>query len=263
MNTRRLAAVLATVAFAVLGCEGMTELQGSPQNQTPLDTKSQWLCHAGTSAVECTAAMPQQPGELAFYSCAVGDERAVCPVSKSLEKVDGLPALLTKYSATDKFSAMPWACLLTGAHERSCVRDLASLTGERVGQKAEPMPSGSNTAVAEYPEVPATCDQAAWEPYFAKLATYTYQKHGVDIAFPRELFDSTADFNKLAAESAEVPDNPGKPSCHDGEWEMRNDAWYDAVMNGCTGLNQPILVMCQQAANFAPKSGACSGTGTW
>jgi hypothetical protein len=34
-------------------------------------------------------------------------------------------------------------------------------------------------------------------------------------------------------------------------------------MNGCTQLNNPILVMCQQAANYAPMQGACAETGTW
>ena len=44
---------------------------------------------------------------------------------------------------------------------------------------------------------------------------------------------------------------------------MREGAWVDAVMAGCVDLNDPILVMCQQAANYAPASGACNETGLW
>jgi hypothetical protein len=44
---------------------------------------------------------------------------------------------------------------------------------------------------------------------------------------------------------------------------MRQQAWLDAVENGCTMLNTEILIWCQQGANDAPKQGACAPTGTW
>jgi hypothetical protein len=44
---------------------------------------------------------------------------------------------------------------------------------------------------------------------------------------------------------------------------MREQSWLDAVWKGCLILSEPILVMCQQAANYAPDTGACNATGTW
>jgi hypothetical protein len=44
---------------------------------------------------------------------------------------------------------------------------------------------------------------------------------------------------------------------------MREQSWFDAVGEGCQQLDNAILSMCQQAANYAPAIGACEPTGTW
>lgn len=118
---------------------------------------------------------------------------------------------------------------------------------------------------AEKPDIPSSCDPKAWEPYFAQLATHEYQSCGVEgIEFPRELFDTSASFQDLAVASGSLPPpTAGAPSCHSGESSMRKQSWLDAVMKGCYNLNDPILVMCQQAANYAPSTGKCNATATW
>jgi hypothetical protein len=97
------------------------------------------------------------------------------------------------------------------------------------------------------------------------MATFQYHQNGVNIDFPQNIFDVNADFNALALASANPPTNPGAPSCAAGESAMRENAWLDAVMAGCSdsAMSNAILVMCQEGANFAPRSGACNATGTW
>jgi hypothetical protein len=239
-----------------------------------------WQCDIESTNVACQAPMPGQAGEPGAYACDANDARAVCPPASIVDATPGLNDLVLKYQASTTFKALPWACLLTGRDQRTCVRDVRTGTPSAPGQQPstpnEPtqpqMPSDptqpSNTtppaqAQVAQPAPPTSCDATAWEPYFANLATFEYQTHGVKITFPRSLFNSGADFQSLATEAGQLPANPGAPSCQQGEGDMRQQAWLDAVMDGCSNLNSAILVMCQQAANYAPQQGACAPTGTW
>jgi hypothetical protein len=189
---------------------------------------------------------------------------------------------------------MAWACLVTGKVQHQCARDLKTVSrsesdgsneghGPRESNGSAPSNGGhedngsppkegpdetcqggcSDGSENEKPAPPSSCAPVEWEPYFAKLATYEYAMHGVAVVFPREIFNTKAAFTDLAVASASTKSTPGAPSCHDGEWDMRQQSWLDAVSQDCTGLRDPILVMCQQAANYAPNTGACNATGTW
>ncbi len=270
---------------------------------TEIASTSQWLCSADSAALSCRAAMPAKPGESGAYACVLGDSSDACPPELVPESVAGLNELLSAYQFDDvRLAEIPWACLLTGNAERDCIKSVKRAadkevrtpdpgTGEVGGDDGDVSPSDDvptptdpgtvdgtpddgvpddgqvpdegHQTIAEEPAPPANCEPQGWEGYFQQRATYSYQQHGVDIVFPREIFDVTANFNDLAIASGFLPDNPGAPSCHDGEWAMREDAWLDATMEGCMGLDQAILVMCQQAANYAPTAGACNATGSW
>lgn len=257
------------VVFAVLsGCGGgVATIDDRPSKS------SQWLCSANETAIQCSAALPGQPGESGAYACKSGELSAACPET-TLTVIPGAEKLIAKFGLSDKINKVQWACLLTGKHQRQCVQDLAAASRQLqdIGElpAANPIPGstpGANnptgTPTGSPPTVPASCDPKAWEPYFKERSTHEYRNAKVDIDFPREIFDVSANFNNLAIESASLPANPGKPSCHEGEWSMREKAWMDAVLKGCTNLNNAILVMCQQAANYAPKAGACAPTGSW
>jgi len=113
------------------------------------------------------------------------------------------------------------------------------------------------------PPPPASCKTEDWEPYFAKLASYIHKKHNIDIDFPREIIDCKQSMMSAALGRASVKSTPGAPSCHDAEWEMRMEAWMTAVQQGCMNLNNPILVMCEQATVYAPNTTKCNSTGAW
>jgi hypothetical protein len=321
-----------------------------------ISAAQQWLCEASDISVDCTAPMPGRPDEAMAYACGAGETRAECPPPSVVARTEGLTPLLTRYNMTEGFDALPWACLLTGSHQRQCHRmveradQLAPMTSdellladlrsaqranlssrgleEAAGTQEKPQPVESKEEVSNpvqppnppqgeegtppkpeepkpeplpepkpeplpepkpeplpepkpeepkpeplpepkpeepkpcAPKPPTSCLPIHWEPYFAEMASCKYQKHGVNIVFPREIFDTQASFIKLAIEWAGVA-SKATPSCNDAEGEMRATAWFDAVMQGCLNLNNPILVMCQQAAIHAPKTGACKATGAW
>lgn len=113
------------------------------------------------------------------------------------------------------------------------------------------------------PAPPKSCSVEDWEPYFAKLATYFHKKHGIDIEFPREIFDCKVPLVDAALGRTTAKSTPGAPSCHEAEWELRMQSWLTAVQHGCMNLNNPILVMCEQATVHAPNTGKCNATGAW
>ncbi len=248
-ETRLSLSITLVALFSCVGEVTIIDPDGPARSEAAL-----WQCLTEGNDVTCDAALPAQPGESGAYACEAADPRAVCPPPAAVSRTPGLDALLTRAGADGRFDTLRWACLLTGAHQRTCVREVAPSAPEKI-----PTEGGEVTQ----PPPPAACDPELWEAYFAQLATFEYRAHGVKITFPRELFDTTASFDDLAIEATRVPANEGAPSCAEGEWAMRQQAWLDAVMNNCLGLNQEILVMCQQAANYAPAQGACGRTGTW
>ena len=266
---------LALLAAIATGCGG-----GSVGDGKQIARSEQWFCEAAGTSVSCGVAMLAAEGESGAYACAAGELRVQCPPAIDLGKVDGLDDLLAEYGlAKATLEELPWACLLTGDHQRHCVKNVEAASrrvyaddgapGDQTGDGSgdgEGDGSGEGDgpdAPAEDPVPPETCEPEAWEGYFRDHATFEYQRAGIDIDFPQEIFDVTADFTDLALEAGNLPTNPGAPSCHEGEWAMREGAWFDATMEGCLNLSDPILVMCQQAANYAPQSGACNATASW
>jgi hypothetical protein len=266
------------VGAALLGCGSG---DSTPNTKTGSESSGLWGCETSNTSVVCTAAIATAQRAGGVYVCGATAGGATCPDAVALKNVPGLDALLARSGAASAFAAMPWACLITGKHQFQCVRDVGPSagtsdgtggTGDGTGSAPGTGPGGATgdgsgkggaTGDGSKPPAPSTCDPKSWEPYFAALATYEYNAHGVSITFPRGIFDTSAAFTDLAVASASVKSTPGAPSCHDGEWEMRQQSWLDAVQKGCTALNDPILVMCQQAANYAPNTGACNATGTW
>jgi hypothetical protein len=207
----------------------------------------QWLCTHDGEGISCEAAIPGAPGEAGAYACALGEAAEGCPTPETV-------AELLASLGIDVPADAPFACLLTGAHERECVLsllpDLGSLGGAGV--------LGA--------QLPGDCTPAAWEAYFCEHATAAYRMHGIDIEFPCDVFDVSASFIDVAIEGALRPPTVPQgdvPTCQPGEYEMRQGAWLDAVTAGCTNLDDPILTMCQQAAEFAPTTGACASSGAW
>jgi hypothetical protein len=270
------------VVPALVGCAA----NASEDTDKPATTKKQalWGCSLKSSSVVCTAALAENPSEKAAYACVAGDDGEHCPDADSVRHVAGLRDLLKRVNASDKFEQAPWACLLTGKIQHQCTRSLkkiapqgfaaASSGGTDGADENGSMGGGLGDVPAEgapvdvdngnvQPTPPDSCEPSAWEPYFAKLATWSYNANGVDVAFPRDIFDTSANFTSVAVATGFVKSTPGAPSCHNGEWQMRDQAWLDAVGQGCMSLTDPILVMCQQAANYAPNCGACNATGTW
>lgn len=226
----------------------------------------QWLCGVEDAAVVCTAAMSAGAEESGAYACMAGEASAACPPADALEGIPEIDALLAEHGYAGDLTAMPWACLLTGEHQRHCARDVgratAALTADP-GDEGDEFTPAPDDGSYEDPTPPRDCLPSSWEAYFCAHATYEYRRHGVDITFPCDIFDGAADFHDLALDSASVPTTPGAPSCHEGEWAMREGAWRDAVLAGCIDLDHEILVWCQQAANHAPSEGVCNATGTW
>jgi hypothetical protein len=243
--------------------------------------------------VVCTAPSANAAA-LAAYVCKPGEQAAHCPDAASLKNVAGLDQLLQNTAVAKAFASMPWACLATGAHQFQCARDVGTThdgtgggdgngsgtgtsDGTANGGTGDGTPAGGNGSGGSgaggsggtadgsggKPPAPSSCVPTAWEPYFAQLATYEYKKTGIQITFPRGIFDTSANFTDLSTAAGSVKTTPGAPSCHDGEWDMRQQSWLDAVQNGCDDLRNAILVLCQQAANYAPNAGACNATGTW
>jgi hypothetical protein len=312
-----------------------------------ISAAQQWLCEASDISVDCTAPMPGRPDEAMAYACGAGEARAECPPPSVVARTEGLAPLLTRYNMTEGFDSLPWACLLTGSHQRECHRmveradQLAPMSSdellladlrsaqranlssrgleEAAGTQEQPKPVESKEEVSNpvlppnptpgeegtppkpeepqpepkpepqpepkpepqpepkpepqpepkpeepkpcQPRPPTSCKPTDWEPYFAEVATCKYRQHGVNITFPREIFNTSASFINLAIGFAGVATQTG-PSCSAAEMDLRASSWFDAVMRGCLNLNMPILVMCQQAANYAPKTGACKATGAW
>jgi hypothetical protein len=115
---------------------------------------------------------------------------------------------------------------------------------------------------------PTSCGTTEWQEYFRELATFTYQKNGIKVAFPPSIFNANAPLDPVGIAVGETGDVAGSVlsggvSCVAAEAEMRTTAWVQAVASGCLTLSVPILVLCQQAANYAPSIGACRATGTW
>jgi hypothetical protein len=244
--------------FATAACTG--ELSGPGPSET--GSSKHWLCEAGGGRVTCSAAIPGAAGEPGAYACTGAEGLEACPSADAFADVAGfLPSELLA-----ELEGLPWACLLTGAHERHCTRDAARARDMEVESPPlageEPSPSAPSDEFRPA-SVPADCAATSWERYFCDHATFSYQSHGVDVAFPCDIFDVSQPFTELATASAAVRSTPGAPSCHEGEWAMREGAWLDAVTVGCMGLSDAILVMCQQAANYAPDAGVCNATGTW
>ena len=250
-------------------CSVLVGCAGSLGGEEGVGSDRQWLCESDGELVTCSAAIPTGPGEDGAYACRPGESRESCPPEAALDPVRdeiGDSALV------EAFDRLPWACLLTGAHLRDCSRSLerarAALPPETRPAEEPPVeepPAEEPPAtepVDEFgpAEIPGDCTPATWEAYFCAHATHSYRSHGVDITFPCEVFDAGAAltdsaFTRIGAESG--------PSCHDGEWAMRQQAWLDAVGAGCMDLSSEILVLCQQAADYAPTTGACAATGTW
>jgi hypothetical protein len=241
-----------------------------------------------SSTVLCSAALAQETARPMSYACAPNESDATCPDSGALDGVKGLDDRLQQSGAGDAFRAMPWACLVTGKHQYQCARSLSQLAVSSVPPSGSAAPSGSpppdstsggpasgdgtdgspgsddgSSGSSCAPPVPPSCDPRAWEPWFAGLASFVYQQHGLSITFPRDLFDTSQSLGEVAIQGALSGAAPAGVSCHDAEWEMRQQAWLDAVTNGCSNLGNAITVMCQQAADYAPTTGACDATGTW
>jgi hypothetical protein len=245
--------------------------------EMPTRTKSKssalWGCEVAEDAVVCTAALPASANAEGAYACKSDDTSARCPIV-TVDKVAGLRDLFTRTGKEKTFGELTWACLTTGKNQSHCTKNLgapmqglSAASGGGTGAPAGQAPAGGNTpADGSRPQIPTTCEPDAWEPYFAQLATYAYNSKGVDIQFPVDIFDAHGSMID-AAMSGALSGNGGSTgtggSCHDGEWYMRDQSWLDAVSVGCMQLNNAILAMCQQAAEYAPGTGKCTATGSW
>ncbi|GEM_PF-5229747 len=250
-----------TVAWT--GCDPERSSDGDPGGGL---SGRLWSCEETESQVICSAAIAAQPGESDAYACDAEDKRSICPPAGTL------PANLV---SDENVSEAPWACLVTGEHQRECIKGLRALDERPTqvpddcaagstcqapdGNEADPTPTGEDPDPSTDPVPPTECIPDLWEPYFCALATNSYRSNGVDITFPCEIFDA----NALAPVEEILPLNLGMPSCASGESAMRRDSWLDSVDQGCTQLSGAILVMCQQGANYAPRVGACMPTGSW
>jgi hypothetical protein len=303
MEHRRWIRVYWLVASVLFGCgSGASDGQGAASanavsSPSPGEAAA-WECSMKSSTVLCSAALAQGTTRPMSYACAPNESDATCPDSGALDGVSGLDARLAQSGAADAFRAQPWACLVTGKHQYQCARSLgpaavtslAAVGGPGAGAQADSTSGGDSSDSSDstdspdssdstdssdsagsddgaggsdgQPQVPSSCDARAWEPWFAGFATHVYQQHGLNISFPRELFDTSQSLGDVAIQGALGAAQAGV-SCHDAEWEMRQQAWLTAVMHGCSTLGDAITVMCQQAADYAPTTGACDATGTW
>lgn len=265
---------LRTFTLALVLPAAMIACGTEPQERDDAPTKSNkaalWSCALGTSSVTCTAPLPSSLSTSAAYACKSGDDSDRCPDASCLDHVQGLDQALARVGGKDAFASLPWACLVTGKDQFQCTRPLSKMPTPQKTESA-PAPSGGDTGDANggdscdcdsEPAPPASCAPTDWEPFFAKLASFEYHEHGVDIAFPRDIFDTSQGLTGVVTATGAASEVAGE-SCHDGEWAMRQQAWLDAVSQGCLDLNDAILTLCQQAADYAPTTGKCSATGTW
>lgn len=277
MRTQAAALLIAsTVLFACSGEETGTSKDGP--TPTAADTTA-WSCGTKGERIVCTAAVEDTNAPSGAALRCGADQSLKCPATSSLQGSRAVTELLErkKRSPAD-LETLPWACLATGKHQQQCVRDtgafergsarkaLASSGGpesESSGDESSPSNDDGSSSPSDGPSPPVSCDPSAWEAYFVDLATFEYGKDGIEISFPREIFDSSKSMSDLAVASAFVKSTPGAPSCHSAEWSMREQAWLDAVTQGCTELNNAITVLCQQASNYAPNTGKCNATGSW
>ncbi len=253
MRTQSAVGLWAAVTLG--GCSAQIGAEGG------IGQSRQWLCASVEERVTCEAAIPAAPEEAGAYACWQGGDAASCPPD---DAVDAVREQLEALGVWEALAGEPWACLLTGAHERHCSKDLAprSRAGEPALDQDPDGAMGDPAASLAAPGLPADCGDAAWQEFFCGHATWSYQEHGVDIVFPCDIFDARADFMELAIDAG-FAGQDGLPSCHDGEWEMREGAWLAAVQAGCLELDQEILVLCQQGANHAARDAKCNATGTW
>ena len=264
----------AVCAAGLAACGGDITQIGSSAN-------AQWYCNADSQMASCTAAIPKVAGEQGAYACNAGDAIGACPPSIAVSPLQAVvPQTLWPY-----FDKLPWACLLTGEHERTCTRSIehariastatptipSNTPEDDVSSPPPPKPEPGNTPpTTNYPsgiegvKLPTDCKPASWEQYFCQHATASYRKHGIDIQFPcKGVFDANGSLVSAAVNTATAPTTPGAPSCLQGEVTMRAGAWLDAVARGCLSLSGPILAMCQQAVAYAPTTKKCNLTGTW
>ena len=233
----------------------------------------EWLCELSETAVVCTAGMRRTDGEDEAYVCMHGEERAECPPAEALDSVEGLDALLDvleRAGVALEITDIPWACLLTGEHQRHCTLEVGmavEIAGRDGDGDRDPSLPPDDGAVGPAP-IPRDCSLTSWEAFFCGHSTFSYQASGVPITFPCDIFhaDRTLDefadtTERLGAQGARAAST--SVSCHAGEWLMRDTAWITAVLTGCLTLSDAILTMCQQAADYAPSTGMCSPTGTW
>lgn len=267
MNTKSLVLAFTSVVLvpALVACgaaDSEADEEASPKIASRSDTL--WGCNVKGESVVCTAALPT-PSPEAAYACPADDTSARCPSALALSKTAGLKEMLERTGAKERFATITWACLVTGKVQHQCVRDLSALQRAHLnggGPDGEGAPAESSDSTAPRPDLPSSCEPEAWEPYFAKLATWAYQSNGVDVVFPEEIFDAHGGIGSIA--STAVASHAGDlGSCAAGEATMRAEAWIDAVAAGCYMLNMPILAMCQQAADWAPAQGKCTATGSW
>ncbi|MGD9711244.1 MAG: hypothetical protein AB7V46_04150 [Thermomicrobiales bacterium] len=251
--------------FSTIGLLSLT-LSACASGTLGSSTDSQdWECQTTRTGVQCTTAMATQTGERAFYVCMAGEDRAECPSPDAMANADKrVDALLSEYgSSRNAYANMPWACLLTGKHERMCERDLvAHQRGQIIPVAMDPDAAAlaAKMKPSGYPEVPTTRDGNAWEEYFDGLAQWAYSKNGVDVEFPNEIWDYTKSFISSAIQG--VGNNSGM-SCDAAETEMRRQSWLDAVSRGFYDLNDIILNLCQIGAEYPARVGACQASGRW
>ncbi|WP_394839847.1 hypothetical protein LVJ94_23450 [Pendulispora rubella] len=244
-------ALIAGVVLSACGSSGGDENGGTKDT-----AEGAWGCEAkGGSRVVCTSAQTlggSTANTLDQYACAAGEKSARCPDEASLKGSGSLSAVIDTDIKAAAFDKLQWACLTTGKHQVQCARDL-SLMAE----------VGGSVDIEGQLSLPKSCSVQDWEPYFAQLASKVYKSVGFDIDFPRELFNSHATLESLIEAAAKDAMTPGKPSCYVAEWDLRAQAWLLAVGRGCVNLTAPILVWCQQAANYAPETRECNPSGSW
>ncbi|WP_394824607.1 hypothetical protein [Pendulispora albinea] len=229
--------------------------EGNPPNVNGESPKPEtaWDCGAkGSDRIVCTSAMTVGQGDknkMDQYVCKAGEKSAKCPDSESVRVATGANRVLDTSVRTSTFDQLPWACMTTGAHQVQCARDLSLMN-----------PAGCDGCG---PKQPTTCDEKAWEDYFVPLSAKVYKNFGFDIDFPRETFNAHELKIDLSGMFQGSIMTPNVPSCYAAEWALRAEAWIRAVSHGCVNLTLPILIWCQQAANYAPNTKQCNATGSW
>lgn len=248
-------------SITLLSCVLATACAAGAVGSDDHGASAQWLCGAHGERVTCLAAIPATEGEAGAYACSGFERSETCPPADALVDVaDQLPP-----EVLSELASLPWACLLTGAHQRHCIRE--ALEMDPLRPPSEPSAPDADGPVGPAP-IPRDCALSSWEAYFCQHSTHSYQSTGVDITFPCEVFDPDRSPGELAETlgglASEIPRAASTDlSCHAGEWLMRDTSWLTAVLSGCLDLSDAILTMCQQAADYANETGLCVPTGTW